>query len=180
MDIKELKLSDTVAMMNSDDYRERFRAEYFQLLIRHHKLLDMCQKLDLCKLDFKPTCSSETYSEQLVLMSKLLVLMKKRAQIEGIDIDVSNIELPSELSPSVDSEKLVLAGKSLEFIKAELSHFAEFWCKANAICNNAFIEGLAIYSTERIKAILCQITESEAWQYVYGEPKPVEVEQINE
>ena len=104
MDIKDMKLSDTVAMMNSDDYRERFRAEYFQLLIRHHKLLDMCQKWDSGKLDFKPTCSREIYSEQSALMSKLLNLMQKRAKIEGIDIDVRNIELPSELSPSADSE----------------------------------------------------------------------------
>lgn len=33
-----MELRDTVAMMNSDDYRERFVAEYLQTMIRYKKL----------------------------------------------------------------------------------------------------------------------------------------------
>ena len=29
-----MQLEDTVEMMNSEDYKERFKAEYFQLLLR--------------------------------------------------------------------------------------------------------------------------------------------------
>lgn len=96
MDIKDMKLSDTVAMMNSDDYRERFRAEYFQLVIRFHRLYAMLDDWDSGKLDFKPTCSREIYSEQLELMTKLLNLMQKRAEIEGVDIDTSDIKVPEK------------------------------------------------------------------------------------
>ena len=34
-------LADTIEMMNSEDFKERFRAEYFQLKIRYQKLHDM-------------------------------------------------------------------------------------------------------------------------------------------
>ena len=36
-----MKLSETVEMMNSADYKERFRAEYFQLKIRVNGLKNM-------------------------------------------------------------------------------------------------------------------------------------------
>ena len=33
-----MELTDTVKMMNSSDYKERYKAEYFQLKIRYEKL----------------------------------------------------------------------------------------------------------------------------------------------
>ena len=36
-----MKLIDTVEMMNSENYKERFRAEYFQLDIRINGLSNM-------------------------------------------------------------------------------------------------------------------------------------------
>ena len=39
-------LKDTVEMMNSDDYKERFKAEYYQLVIRYNKLKSMLVKWD--------------------------------------------------------------------------------------------------------------------------------------
>lgn len=33
-----MKLQDTIEMMNSDDFKERFKAEYYQLKIRGMKL----------------------------------------------------------------------------------------------------------------------------------------------
>ena len=32
--MNEMKLQDTMSMMVSDDYKERFKAEYYQLKIR--------------------------------------------------------------------------------------------------------------------------------------------------
>lgn len=32
------ELRDTVEMMNSGDYKERFKAEYYQVVIRYQKL----------------------------------------------------------------------------------------------------------------------------------------------
>ena len=39
-------LVDTIAMMVSEDYRERFKAEYLQLKIRYKKLNDMIERWD--------------------------------------------------------------------------------------------------------------------------------------
>lgn len=39
-----MKLIDTVEMMNSENYKERFRAEYFQLVIRINGLSNMLER----------------------------------------------------------------------------------------------------------------------------------------
>ena len=39
-----MKLADTVEMMNSSDYKERFKAEYTQLVIRYYGLRNMLEK----------------------------------------------------------------------------------------------------------------------------------------
>ena len=37
-DMRPMELRDTVDMMNSEDYKERFKAEYYQTVIRYGKL----------------------------------------------------------------------------------------------------------------------------------------------
>ena len=49
-------LKETVEMMNSADYKERFIAEYEQLVIRYKGLKNMLDKWDRDELEFKPTC----------------------------------------------------------------------------------------------------------------------------
>ena len=39
-----MTLSNTVEMMNSNDYKERFKAEYAQLVIRYKGLTNMLRK----------------------------------------------------------------------------------------------------------------------------------------
>ena len=50
-----MELKDTVEMMNSTDYKERFKAEYQQVVIRYKKLKNMLDKWDNDKLTFTPT-----------------------------------------------------------------------------------------------------------------------------
>lgn len=83
-----MKLSDTVEMMNSEDFKERFRGEYFQLLIRRNSLVSMLQKYKLGTLPFKPKCSYELLRTQLVHMNAYLDCLEERAVIEGIDLSV--------------------------------------------------------------------------------------------
>lgn len=54
------KLADTVEGMNSADYKERFKAEYYQLKIRFVGLMNMCGKWDRNELTFEPTCPRST------------------------------------------------------------------------------------------------------------------------
>lgn len=84
-----MELKDTVELMNSNDYKDRFRAEYYQLAIRRRKLAVMLRKWKENELSFEPTCSYEILSEQLVYMNKYLVALETRAMIEGIELKMT-------------------------------------------------------------------------------------------
>ena len=81
-----IELKDTVAMMGSDDYKERFVAEYVQLKIRYKKLYAVLEKYAADKLDFKPTCPIEILYEQLDHMEAYLSVLETRAKYEGIEL----------------------------------------------------------------------------------------------
>ena len=80
------KLSETVEMMNSADYKERFKAEYLQTKIRYEKLHEMTIKYEAGKLNFTPTCSLNLLNTQKSHMGQYLHCLEVRAQIENIDL----------------------------------------------------------------------------------------------
>lgn len=77
-------LVETVELMKSSDFRDRFKAEYTQLKIRTDGLSTMINKLKNEELPFKPKCSLELFTEQLVIMRKYLYLLEERARLEDI------------------------------------------------------------------------------------------------
>lgn len=81
-----MTLKDTVEMMNSDDYKERFKAEYYQLEIRVNGLKKMLDKWDNGELDFTPTCSRNTYNNQFEYMVNYMTVLADRASMEGIEL----------------------------------------------------------------------------------------------
>lgn len=81
-----MELKDTIEMMTSSDFKERFKAEYFQLVIRMDKLSEMLDKYKAGELNFKPKCDYNTLLDQYVSMSAYKNYLKKRAEIEGIDL----------------------------------------------------------------------------------------------
>ncbi|MBS5673193.1 MAG: hypothetical protein KHW88_03660 [Lachnospiraceae bacterium] len=81
-----MELRDTVEMMNSSDYKERFRAEYQQVVIRYQKLKDMMIRWCKDELDFKPTCSKMVYFAQLSAMHKYMEILEARAVMEGVEL----------------------------------------------------------------------------------------------
>lgn len=85
-----MELHETVGMMNSTDYKERFKAEYFQTKIRYDKLHKMTIKYEANKLNFTPSCSLELLNEQKKHMGMYLHCLEVRAEIEGISLE--NIE----------------------------------------------------------------------------------------
>lgn len=64
MDLREMELRDTVEMMNNADYKERFKAEYYQTAIR-----------------------LSIYDIQLRAMRDYLTILEARAAIEGVELD---------------------------------------------------------------------------------------------
>ena len=81
-----MELKDTIEMMQSGDFKERFKAEYFQTKIRAEKLESMVVRLKEGTLEFKPTCSLDIFEEQLKHMHEYLGILEKRAEIEGITL----------------------------------------------------------------------------------------------
>lgn len=83
-----MELKDTVELMTSEDYKERFKAEYFQTKIRYDKLDAMTIKMAAGTLDFTPVCSMNQLLEQKRYMGMYLRSLKIRAEVEGIDLTV--------------------------------------------------------------------------------------------
>lgn len=97
-----MELKDTIPMMTSADYKERFKAEFHQIRIRYAKLSEIIKKWDAYnntyymlatmrptleqELGFKPSCSLGILKQQQSAMSAYLNILGVRAAIEGIDL----------------------------------------------------------------------------------------------
>lgn len=80
------ELRDTIEMMNSGDYKERFKAEYYQLVIRYQKLKSMLDKWDNNQIEFTPTCPRSTYNMQITAMTDYIAVLEARAVMEGVEL----------------------------------------------------------------------------------------------
>lgn len=79
-----MELKETVGLMQSEDYKERFKAEYFQTVIRFKRLSAMLDKWDKNELDFVPSCPRGIYNFQHRAMADYIATLEARAAIEGI------------------------------------------------------------------------------------------------
>jgi len=96
--MSRLELKDTVELMGSSDYRDRFVAEYIQLKIRYEKLKAFNTKIEAaCRTQnaeepqikvFEPvhSCPASLLREQQAEMGQLLHILEVRAVIEDIDL----------------------------------------------------------------------------------------------
>jgi len=78
------ELIDTVPLMISEDYKDRFKAEYYQNRIRYEKLKNMVDNWD--HLDFNPRCPKAIFLTQLDAMRAYINVLGYRAKEEGIDL----------------------------------------------------------------------------------------------
>lgn len=81
-----MELKNTIDMMNSSDYKERFKAEYYQTKIRYEKLHNMIVKYDAGTLNFEPTCPIDLLKHQKSMMGQYLYDLEVRAEIEEIKL----------------------------------------------------------------------------------------------
>lgn len=91
-----MELKNTVELMNSGSYKDRFIAEYFQTKIRYEKLKAFNNKIEAAertqytdkKVDMPVhDCPLHLLREQQTCMGRYLHLLEVRAVIEGIDLD---------------------------------------------------------------------------------------------
>ena len=93
-----MELKDTIKLMDSEDYKERFKAEYYQTKIRYEKLKKLNNKIEAFQhldLDYdkknimeepKHDCPATMLTEQQYLMGKYLHILEVRAEIEKIEL----------------------------------------------------------------------------------------------
>ena len=81
-----MELKETVGVMNSSDYKARFKAEYLQTKIRYDELDKMLIKHEAGVLDFTPNCPIEILENQLYYMKQYLDTLRIRAEIEKIEL----------------------------------------------------------------------------------------------
>ena len=83
-----MELKETVELMSSEDYKERFVAEYHQVKIRYEKLKNFCNKIEVEKMlgeeVTKHDCPLGLLREQQKYMGLYLSVLEKRALIENI------------------------------------------------------------------------------------------------
>lgn len=80
------ELRETIEMMNSKDYMEQFKAEYYQVVIRYQKLKSMLDKWDNNQLEFTPTCPRSTYNMLITAMTDYIAILEARAVMEGVKL----------------------------------------------------------------------------------------------
>ena len=81
-----MKLQDTIKMMDNADYKERFKAEYYQLKIRYEGLARLLKGYREGTLNFTPNCSYELLHTQLVYMECYMNVLEERAKIENVEL----------------------------------------------------------------------------------------------
>lgn len=85
-----MELKETVELMNSEDYKERFVAEYRQVKIRYEKLKNFCNKIEVEEMlgeeVTKHDCPLELLREQQKYMGLYLSVLEKRALIENVEL----------------------------------------------------------------------------------------------
>ena len=82
-----MELKDTIELMKSNDYVDRFKAEYYQLKIRTQKLSDMLKKYKEGTLPCTPKCSYDLLNGQFKAMDMYASYLEERAEIEGIELN---------------------------------------------------------------------------------------------
>ncbi|MDD6468207.1 MAG: hypothetical protein PUF50_08520 [Erysipelotrichaceae bacterium] len=90
-----MELKDTIEMMNSDNYKERFKSEYQQTKIRYEKLKKFNTYIEAASITkFQKNeiempvhdCPDHLLLDQQRVMGEYLHILEVRAKIEGIEL----------------------------------------------------------------------------------------------
>ena len=103
-----MKLSETVEMMNSKDFNERFRAEYFQLQNRVNGLSSILDNYRKGTLDFTPKCNLKILDGQMRGMIIYKSHLEECAKLQGISLEeIGKVESPEELNKNEELNKIM-------------------------------------------------------------------------
>ena len=85
-EFKMMELKDTVDLMTSADWKDRFIAEYLQTKIRYEKLNRLIVKRMVGKTYFETPIPMESWREQALHMGGYLLELEKQAALHGIEL----------------------------------------------------------------------------------------------
>ena len=85
-----MELEETVKLMESSDYKERFKAEYLQTKIRYERLKKFNNRIEAAEMMNQKgpqhDCPSFLLQNQQHVMGDYLHILEIRAEIEGIEL----------------------------------------------------------------------------------------------
>jgi len=81
-----MELKDTIDLMTSSEWADRFKAEYLQTKIRYEKLHKMIVMREVGKQTFNTPIPLESWKEQAHHMGMYLYELEKQAAIHGIEL----------------------------------------------------------------------------------------------
>ena len=81
-----MDLKDTIELMISEKWEDRFIAEYLQLKIRYEKLHKMIVGREVGKMTFNTPIPLESWKTQAQHMGLYLYELEKQAMIHGINL----------------------------------------------------------------------------------------------
>lgn len=82
----KMELKETIELMSSADWKDRFVAEYLQTKIRYEKLHKLIVRREAGKLDFDTPIPLESWKEQAYHMGMYLNELEKQSVIHGIEL----------------------------------------------------------------------------------------------
>lgn len=81
-----MKLTNTIDMMCSQEFKDRFIADFYQLKIRRGGLHNMLVTYRKGELSFKPKCRYELLPKQVIFMDAYIHILSEKATFEGIEL----------------------------------------------------------------------------------------------
>lgn len=88
LQLDQLKMTSTVELMQSDCFRDRMRAEYYQTAIRKRDIDYTIEHYDDPALGYIPGTSKPELTALSEAMAAYLVLLANRCKYEGADLDL--------------------------------------------------------------------------------------------
>ena len=82
-----MKMTDTIKLMNSTDYKERFRGEYFRLVNRIESFSKMLDGYRHNSLKYTPKCTLKMLDGQMNSMIIYRTHLEESAKIEEISLE---------------------------------------------------------------------------------------------
>jgi hypothetical protein len=81
-----MELKDTIDLMTSQDWKDRFLAEYLQVKIRYEKLHRLIVRREVGMIDFDTPIPLESWKEQAKHMGMYLYELEKQAVLHGVEL----------------------------------------------------------------------------------------------